>query len=175
MGIFFKFLPTREEIDRKSFEEGKFVSGCRRLTIFLLDLFIYIFITILTSIFIENKYLSYITFIIYYALYPYIKNGQTMGSYFLQVRLEFNNYKFIKILLRNIFLFTYYFGIPIALMFIIDLVDLSSLIKVWIYLISPFIIGLFYLINILLLIITKKMFYDHLFQVNYINTIKNEL
>ena len=40
-----KFLPSRDNIDSKSFEEGKKVSGLRRITRFGLDAFLWLIFT----------------------------------------------------------------------------------------------------------------------------------
>ncbi len=178
MGIVDNFLPTRDEIDTESFKDGEVVSGLRRITIFALDIFIYLIITIFISIFIKTNYLSYITFIIYYVIYPYFKNGETLGSKFLGVRLEFKRYKFIKLLLRIIFLFTYYFGSLIIMFFlsafITEIMSLEIFEITWFYVMLIISALLFYLINFIFLIKNKKMFYDNIFKVEYKNTIKKE-
>lgn len=177
MGIVDNFLPTRDEIDKESFKDGEVVSGLRRITIFGLDLFIYFIITIFLSLFIRISCLSFITFIIYYVIYPYLKNSETLGSKFLRVRLEFKGYRFIKLSLRIIFLFTYYFGSLIIIFFvspfIANTMNIATFEITWLYII---IFGalLFYLINIMLLIKNKKMFYDNFFSVEYKSTIKKK-
>lgn len=178
MGIIDNFLPTRDEIDKESFKDGEVVSGFRRVTIFALDLFLYTFLTLFVSLFVRMSYLIYITFIIYYVVYPYFKNGETLGSKFLGVRLEFGKYKLIKLLLRIIFLFTYYFGSLFILLFIVsfiaEVMSLEIFETTWFYIVTILSILLFYLINILILIKNKEMFYDNLFKVKYRNTIKEK-
>ena len=83
MGLIDNFLPTREEIDKQAKELGKVVSGLRRIILFFLDLFTYLFLTVLTNIFFGDA--IYIIFIIYYILIPYFKNNQTLGGKFLIV------------------------------------------------------------------------------------------
>lgn len=178
MGLIDNYLPTRDEIDIESFKDGEVVSGLRRITIFCLDLFLYGFITILISIFVHNKYLPLIIFIIYYVLYPYFKKGQTLGSKFLGVRLEFNSKKLLKLFFRAIFLFMYYFG-SIYLMFIlasfiIYTFHLTAVVKASLYMMIIINILLFYLINLIILIKNKRMFYDNFFNVEYQNTIKRD-
>lgn len=178
MGIVDNFLPTREEIDKESFKDGKVVSGFRRITVFVLDLLIYLFITTFVSLFVRISYLSFITFIIYYVIYPYFKNGETLGSKFLGVRLEFKKYKFVKLLLRIIFLFAYYFGSFIIMLFLvaftIETMDLEIFETTWFYIMIIAGALLFYLINFIILIKNRKMFYDNLFKTEYKSTINED-
>lgn len=178
MGFIDNFLPTRDEIDRKSISAGEFVSGFRRITVFGLDCFLYMFITLLISIFLHIRYLLLITFIAYYIIYPYFKNGETLGGRFLNVRLEFHKYRLIKISLRIVFLYVYYFGslfITIAFaLFITERLNLEFLEASWLYILTMISILLFYLINALALVKDKKIYYDNLFKVKYISTIRQE-
>lgn len=178
IGIIDKFLPSREEIDRESFKKGEVVSGLRRITVFVLDLFLYMFLTTFISLFIKIDHLLSIMFLFYYIVYPYLKNGETPGSKFLGVRLEINKYKLLKIGGRILFLFAYYFGSAIILFFlsttIADIINLEVWKKIGLY--SLITLGLvsFYLINSIILIKNKKMFYDNIFRVKYQSTIKKD-
>lgn len=170
------FLPSREEIDSESIKNSNIVSGFRRTTIFFWDYLLFTCISLFISLFIKVKYLLLILFIIYYILIPYLTNGYSIGSKFLNVRLEFKKYKLIKISLRIIFLFTYYFGIVIILinliLSIIKRLNLGFNINLWLYTFMVLIILIFYVINIFVLVINKKIFYDNLFKVKYVNTLK---
>ena len=119
MGIVDNFLPTREEIDDKSFRNSIVVSGLRRIAIFYLDSFLFAILFIFISIFIRIKYLAFIVFIIYYIILPYIKNGYTIGSKFLNVRLVFEKYRLINITFRILFLFIYYYGVIFISLYLI--------------------------------------------------------
>ena len=117
MGIVDNFLPTREEIDDESFRNSIVVSGLRRIAIFYLDSFLFANLFIFISIFIRIKYLFFIIFIIYYIILPYIKNGYTIGSKFLNVKLEFEKHRLINIIFRILFLFVYYYGVIFILLY----------------------------------------------------------
>ena len=176
MGLIDNFLPTRDQIDEESTKKGEVVSGFRRITIFCLDLFLYNFIAIFLSLFIHYKWLFLIIFIIYFILYPLLKNGQTLGSRFLNVRLEFGKYRLLKLTLRIIFLFLYYFGSVYLMMFLLFVIanniKLNALEESALLIISIGGILIFYLTNIILLIKNKAIYYDHFFQVKYLSTIK---
>ena len=178
MGFVDNFLPTREKIDEDSLEAGEVVSGFRRITMFSLDCFLYILIFAFISLFISNKYIPLIVFVIYFIIYPYFKNGQTLGSKFLNVRLEFKKYRFIKITLRIIFLFLYYFGsifITFTIIFFIANNFNLNATQEFLLLIMAFLgILIFYLINIFALFKDKKIYYDNFFKVKYVSTIKKE-
>ena len=178
MGFVDNFLPTREKIDEDSLEAGEVVSGFRRITMFSLDCFLYILILTFISLFISNKYIPLIVFVIYFIIYPYFKNGQTLGSKFLNVRLEFKKYRFIKITFRIIFLFLYYFGsifITFTIIFFIANNFNLNATQEFLLLIMAFLgILIFYLINIFALFKDKKIYYDNFFKVKYVSTIKKE-
>ncbi len=177
MGFIDNFLPSRDEIDKESKSAGEIVSGLRRITVFGLDCFLYIFITLFISIFWQNRYLVAITFIAYYIIYPYFKNGETVGSKFLNVRLDFPKYRLIKITLRIVFLFMYYFGsvlMVIALaLFIAEKLNLRFIEASWLYIMTMIGILLFYLINAFVLFKDKNIYYDNFFKVKYISTIEH--
>lgn len=178
MGFIDNFLPTRDEIDRESISAGESVSGFRRITVFGLDCFMYIFLTLFISIFLHNRYLVVITFILYYIIYPYLKNGETLGGKFLNVRLEFHKFRLIKISLRIFYLYVYYFGsfliITALALFITQNLDLEVFESSWLYILIMICISLFYLINAFVLMKNKKIYYDNFFEVKYISTIRQE-
>ena len=128
------------------------------------------------SIFIRIKYLAFIVFIIYYIILPYIKNGYTIGSKFLNVRLVFEKYRLINITFRILFLFIYYYGVIfISLYLILSItrrLNLTIEVSFWLYSGAIIFIIIFYIINGIILLKKKKHFYDTLFKVKYINTIE---
>ncbi len=168
IGLFFPFLPSREEIDNNAFEEGKVVSGFRRITIFCLDFFLYIFLTLFISLFLKKDYLVFVIFIIYYVIFPYFQGG-TLGSKFLGVKLEFKKYKLLALTLRIIFLYFYYFGI--VFLFLLGIRYLNILKIPWLCFLVCLMIFDFYFLNFLFLIKNKTIFYDKLFRVKHISII----
>jgi len=167
MGLFNKLLPTREEIDDETIKISTSVSGLRRIVLFILDSGVHIILYLIIGIFIKTKYLIYITFIIYYIIIPYINEQYTLGSKFLNVKLEYTNNTLLNMTFRIIFLYFYYYGI---IFISIYLMSLNRELNVYI-LIILFLL-LFYIINILKLLKNKSSFYDKLFKVKYISTIK---
>ena len=176
MGFLDNFLPTREEIDKEAIIDGTKVSGLRRITLFFLDLFIYLIFVIIINIF-TNKSM-YIAFILYYILIPFIYKGKTLGGAFLNVKLEFPNIRLLRLILRAVFIYLYYFGIPYLFMFMItnlsNYLKLNGIEEVYLFLISIFIVMLFYLINIIIVWKNRVIYYDKFFKVKYVSTINNE-
>ncbi len=172
------FLPTREEIDENSIKRGMKVSGLRRITLFILDCFLFGLISLFLRLMININYLTLITFTFYFIIYPYFKNGKTLGSGFLNVRLEFQKYRFISIVLRSVFLALYYVGSAFIIFtidcFIETKFDLSANMCFLLFILSLCGILIFYLLNIFILIKDKKIYYDHFFHVEYISTIRKE-
>ncbi len=182
MGIFSRFLPTRDRIDKEAFQIGKQVSGFRRITVFGLDFATYSIISLVVFLF-GNTKLFLIIFVIYYGIIPLLSNGKTLGSQFLNVSFETPNMKFIRILLRHIILYFYYFGIPIGIIYgvvyFINKINPNSATSILICFLGLLFIFLFYIINFIWLIKRKNRFYDTLLQTTYQSTIvenkKNEI
>ncbi len=173
MGIFSRFLPTRDRIDQEAFQIGKQVSGFRRITVFGLDFAIYSIIS-LVVLFFGNTKLFLIIFVIYYGIIPLLSNGKTLGSQFLNVSFETPNMKFLRILFRYIILYFYYFGIPIGTMYTViyflNKINLTPTTFILICFLGLLFIFLFYIINFIWLIKKKNRFYDSLLQITYEST-----
>lgn len=175
MGLTGNYLPTREQIDYASLEEGKKVSGLRRLTLFYLDLFIYTIIAAFSSLLLRQKYISLIIFIIYYIIYPYLSKGQTLGGEFLNVKIEYPNHKLLRLTSRIIFIYLYYFKLPFLLFLLISHLKTPAIpVQIRVFMSILLILGtiIFYLINSIIILKGKGIFYDHLLKVDYKSTIK---
>lgn len=169
VGLLNKFLPTRDSIDQKSYEDGQKVSGLRRVTLYILDLFIFI----LLSLFVihSNKFAKLALFIVYYILIPHVQNGQTIAGKFLNVSIKYENKTLIYSIIRSIFLLAYYILIPLLFQRLaIYNINHHFHIAIFISLIATSL--LFPFINILILIKNNHLFYDKLFKSTYISTIK---
>ena len=176
MGIVDDFLPTRDEIDEETIEDGRRVSGFRRITLFFLDGFVYLCLSTILSLFSGTLFMTLVSFIIYYGVIPYFWNGKTIASNFLNVKVTFPNMTFIRLILKNIFNYLYYFMLPVCIlatgMIIVNNIDLSAVPSIWIYLGCFIIIILFYLVNIFLLLKNGRIYYDKAFKITYLSTIE---
>lgn len=176
MGITKKFLPTRDQIDKKTLECGKTVSGLRRITMFFLDTFLYIFIQILVSFFINNIYTKYITFTIYYIVIPYIWNGYTLGSKFLNVQLSFPNKTLFRLIIKRIVTIFHYVIFPFSIIylthFLHKMTTMNNYIMFIIYMFEILFILLWYIISTINILKNKTIFYDNISKVSFISTIK---
>lgn len=170
-----KYLPTRNEIDKISIEQGKEVTGLRRITIFLMDIILYKLITLILGQFFRFSLLKEFSFIIYFILIPYLLKNQTLASKFLNVKINFPNYKLLRLTMRSIWLYIYYIKLPTTFLFTINNILKTFTLevgeKLWFYTIIIIMITLFYLINISILMKKKRVYYDNLFKIQYISTI----
>lgn len=175
MGIVDDFLPTRDEIDEETFEEGKKVSGFRRMTLFFLDGFVYLCLLVVLSLFFKTSLTTVVVFLIYYAVIPYFWNGKTIASNFLNVRVSFPNKTFIRLILKALFHYFYYFVLPICILTIgilmVHNMNLSTVLSIWVYFGCFLMILLFYFIHIFLLLKNGKIYYDKVFKITYLSTI----
>lgn len=179
MGIIGHYLPTREEIDKHAMEVGRQVSGLRRITLFFLDIFLYIFFSMLVNLFIRNYHTFFLVFFLYYGFIPILKKGKTLGGSFLNVKIDYENIKWLSSLLRNSFLILYYFLFPfwgmVGTFMLVKHLGVDVKISIYFYLASLVMTILFYLINGLILITKRTHFYDKIFKATYISTIRKEL
>ena len=176
MGAIIRFLPTREKIDEEALEMGKKVSGLRRITVFFLDLFLFLILSVFVSIFLE-KYVFFVSFGIYYVLIPLIYHNATIGMKFLNLKMEYKRVAVLFNILRYLFLFLYYFVLPwgfvLFLIYVHSQFNLQN-ITFLLYGSGFLFILLFYLIHFILLLKNKKMFYDRLLGFRFLSTIEEQ-
>ncbi len=165
MGIFARFLPSRDKIDDDSRMVGRKVSGLRRVCVFLLD-FLILGIAIL---FFKNHYIKLLIFSFYYIWYPLITGGMTLGSRFLNVKVEFLNYTVIRCIFRVIFIYMYYFFVPFFILYIANFLNINIL-----QFIMIFFIPLFYFVNVIIILVKGSIFYDYFLGTIYKSTINDK-
>lgn len=165
MGPFNRLLPSRDRIDEESYSKGKTVSGLRRILVSLIDIFI---IIVISSLF-KNIYIKFFIFVIYYLVIPSITNGKTLGGSFLNVKNNSSNNLLIRMFMKNVFIYLYYFGVPLLILFIKNEFNIiSSLFCILLLTI----ISIVYLNNVFTLLKKGKVYYDDIFKITYESTIK---
>lgn len=177
MGIFLKLLPSREMIDEEALEKGKEVSGLRRITVFMLDLSLYFVFSLIGTIFVRHFFVY--NFGVYFIIWPILFRQQTMGMKFLNVRMVYKKWSELNIILRSLFLGFFYFILPIWIMIGIG-AGISVLhiqvLAPYCYLGGLILILMVYLINVIMILINKKIYYDKLFGFSFVSTIlENDL
>lgn len=174
MGIFMRFLPSREAIDLDSLKDGMQVSGLRRITRFGLDLFLYLIFTSVLGVVFKSNLSICVCLVIYYVFIPYVF-GQTLGSKFLNMKLVFPNKRLIRLFLRLILLLLYYivlpFGLGYGLVLLARITDLSNLFVFVLGAIYVVGLGIFYLVNLTRIFQKKTLFYDKVVHGEYVSTI----
>lgn len=175
-GLFQSLLPTKEKIDEETSLLSLKVSGLRRLTVFFLDLFLYGFFFLISSIFIKTKYLYLYVFIVYYHFIPFIIPNQTLGMRFVNVRMEYKKIGWLFNILRSFFLVFYYFFLPYLVGAGVYNFSDRFTTNTKIYLILGYIVFyfLFYLIHLIVVLIKKRLYYDKIFGFSFESTaVKN--
>ena len=165
--LFMRILPTREQLDTKSYKLGVKVSWLRRITLFLLDIFIYSVInSLIISIFSSySKIISLAILFIYYVIIPYTLKGQTLGGKFLNVKIISTKEKlsFWQILIRQSLFYGIYFISPFVAMIgisILSTLDLKILLF-FIILVCLFVYFYLYFVSFIKALFMKKdLFYD---------------
>ena len=175
MGIFMRFLPSRDNIDFSSLEEGKRVSGLRRITRFCLDLLLWLIFTGVLYIIFDVNYVILISLIIYYVVIPTIYHGKTLGSNFLKMRLDFPNMRLIRLFLRLLLVILYYLVIPFGLGYLFIIITRNvNISNILVFVIGAFyvlLLGIFYLVNVTNIFKRKILIYDRWVKGEYVSTI----
>lgn len=179
------FLPTRDEIEYLSYEEGTRISVIKRISSFLLDLFfimiLYMILTLILDIVgleIPNTSSIVITLIIYYVIIPSNNNGSTIGKKILNmhiVTLDDTKCTWDQYLIRYFILYAFLLGFPLLVISVVSI--LYKIISISYFLIvmcllafAFFILFIYILVNN---IIKKKLFiYEKLSRTKNISTIK---
>lgn len=165
-----KRIPSKIQLEQQAYEKGKTVSPLRRISIFILDFLIYIAITI----FLGTKH-PILIFIIYFTIIPNFFHNKTLGSAFLNVKIESSKETY-QYLLRPYFLYFYYIYFPYKILMLgsqLGTIIGGEKIRIIFYLLLILTVFFFYIGNIFYLIIKNKIFYDKLLKVNYKNTFRD--
>lgn len=108
--IFMVILPSRQELDAKSYKKGQKVTFLRRFVALFIDvLFISILSLILKILFYSHSLSNYsivLAILIYYFILPIFMPGQTIGKEIVKIKVEntTGETKWYQLLLRNILL-----------------------------------------------------------------------
>lgn len=169
-----KHLPTREDIDTKSLKEGQKVSSLRRITLFLGDIFIYLLMIMLVSILINNKYINLSLAVLYFIIIPYFNHNQTIFGRIINVSLEVPDKRLLRITLRNIFIYLYYYGIFSLVVHLEMLLakNIPNYLSVIIGLNTFLIFIIFYIYSFIKILKNKQLLYDKVLNIKYVSTIK---
>lgn len=170
--LFTKILPNREKINEKAIEKGKIISGFRRTTTFILDLFILGIILLLTILFTKNKYIIILIIVLYYFLLPLFLKGSTLAEKFLNITVvDYNNkYSIMRLLLRRIMFTLIYIVIPILLFKIrINNNYFNTILRI----LTIILVLLFYFVSAMKYMFSKRnLLYEKLSKTKLISTIK---
>lgn len=93
-------LPSRQELDEKSYIKGKQVTIFRRFLAFCIDFFFLAILIAIIKIMFYNTNISgytlFISLIIYYVIIPLITNGQTFGKMMVKLKISATDKKDIS-------------------------------------------------------------------------------
>lgn len=177
------FLPTRKELEMKSYLKGQKVTLLRRILAFLIDLLIISILSLCIKIFLYNNqfenYSYIISISIYYLIIPLITRGVTIGKMVVKIKVSgiTKEIKWYKLLIRNIILI-YIIIFPYTWISILEKqlnLEYSNILII----IIKIIIELFIMINILYYVINlpkrKRIFlYEKITNTQNISTIEIE-
>lgn len=171
---FRRFLPTREDIDRDAFLKGKEVSGLRRMMTFLLDSFLFLTTAWIIYLISKKGIVFVVVFFIFYLIIPLILKGDTLGERFLHVNIVYQKRANLFRISQFLFLYSYYFMLPIVLFYIVYSFSLSTAISFWLYLLTTILVLLFWLSHMIRLFRHRYLYYDKFFYTTYQSSLHYE-
>ncbi len=174
LNLFIKYLPKISEINSVALKHGQKITGFKRTTSCILDIFIFLVLYLFVTILFKGKNYFYFTVFLYYFIFPIVLKGSTIGEKFLNLKivdysLEFN---YIKLLIRRIIFIFIYFFLPIISVYILSSASFSYL-KLFVFLIFFTILIIFYIISFIkFLFSNKQMLYEKISNTKLVSTIK---
>lgn len=166
-------IPSREKIDKISYERGTKVNIIRRLVAIMIDAAIYILITLLINIFLNNFVISYLLMVILATITLVVSKGYSLGKFLVSVRvLSLSKY---MLLFRHLLLYLVFIPMPVYISLIYDNMgnNLVNVIITTIIIIFMFILYFIYIYSIIESILTgSKVIYERLSNTEIVSTIK---
>lgn len=175
--LFTIFLPTREELEAKSYKKGKKVTLLRRFVSLTIDLFFLLIFSLVMRILLFatglDKYYILLTIILYYIVIPIFTSGKTLGKKIIRLKIESlsSKAKWYQIIFRNILLT----GIVLYPIVWVNLLNFSADVskRLWEVILICQIINILY--YILTLTKEKHIFlYEVLSKTKNVSTIEND-
>lgn len=172
-----KNLPSINKINKKAKEQGKNVSGLKRTTSLLLDIFICFIIFLFIYIWQDNTYLLLGTIlIIYYILIPTITKGSTLAQKWLNLKVVDynNNFNILRIIIRDILFILIYIAIPLLTLYTAsNLSIINDIVTACIICLIYLLIVIFYIYIMIKYLFSKSlMLYEKISKTKLISTIK---
>ena len=158
----------------RALKEGQKVSSLRRITLFIGDIFIYLLMIMLVSILINNKYINLSLAVLYFIIIPYFNHNQTIFGKIINVSLEVPDKRLLRITLRNIFIYLYYYEIFSLVVHLEMLLakNIPNYLSVIIGLNTFLIFIIFYIYSFIKILKNKQLLYDKILNIKYVSTIK---
>lgn len=189
-----KFLPTREEIDRKSYDRSKKISFFRRLVALGIDLvgailFYFVIGSHLFQLFnLEPTTIfgQLLSITLFYTFISTLTNGQTLGFFITNLRVRLDNEtaattvfnKACHYFIRYALFILQYIVIPLMGVWLIGILFFSQIISentiAILVLTYIFILFLYFLVTVILVSFRKPLLYEKISRTKLENTVINK-
>ena len=178
-------LPTRKELDEKSFERGKTVSIFRRALSYFIDFFFLAIMIVISSIITYNtpvvKYSNLIAIICYFLIIPLLTSGKTPGKIILKMQVVANEdtkYKRLRVELRYLLSYILFYYQFIIINILKEISTTNNVLQIIIDS-SVIILNIYFWLNIISIMINlvkkdKKFLYEKITKTKIISTIEIE-
>ena len=166
-------LPTRDEIDERSFREGTRVSGFRIGLAFLID---FVMVSLLYALIGRLGTIPYVAVLaVYFGMIP-LWRGKTLGMALLKFRLHFDRQRWLRTIWRGILVVGYFYLIPQGLFYLISLLngDLTdnSLLALSMILLLFFALLLYLILTLAIVLLNRRFPFDRLAGAEYESTVR---
>ncbi len=178
-GLAMKILPSREKIDNRAYKRGENVTGFRRLFMYAIDIAVLLISSSVLQFCTEFQYAAPVMFVVIFIFMPLVTHGRTIGAWIVNLKMDASDRWRLRIVLRHIFMMIYYYVIPMAVILPFgdikqtDIINREKMIIIKIGILMA--VFLFYMIQIIIIMISGKTFYDKLFKITFVNTVKRKV
>lgn len=173
-GLVIKLLPSRNAIDDKALKDGTKVSAIRLCLSLIIDSWIVSIPCSLLNGVLKVSIPLPVCLALYFSLLPLLLNGKTLGSALLEFRIEFENAKCVRTILRGLLLTAYFWLIPSGLLELSNQFNngAKALFFLVLYAITLLAWVLFAVITVAVVLLNRRFLFDYLTGTIYISNVR---
>jgi glycopeptide antibiotics resistance protein len=163
-----KLIPSRDKIDKISYERGANVRFLRRILAFLIDLIVISIIFIITLLFSKNIVFCYLISVLVSGFVIMFTNGYSLGKWLVSIKLVSNSK--IYIIIRHLLLYLLFIPLPLYIAYLIANTNNIFFLVLIIFLIILYLIYIYSVLECLLE--GKPIIYEIISNTEIVSTIK---
>lgn len=176
VNIFLKYFPTINinRINEEALNQGKKVSGFKRVISCFLDFIIFMFLFLITTIFFRKSSYFYFLIFLYYFIIPLLLAGSTVGEKFLNLKVVDyeDNFNFFRLVFRRVAFIFFYCFLPLISFNLFSIIAFSTL-KLFLFILFISLFLIVFIISFMKFLFSNKpLFYEMISKTKLVSTIK---